>query len=313
MRVFVCLFLVLACLPVTLARAQETGSAYAVDYDQFYRVDLATRSATKIGVVGGSGSQRMADLSGLTTMPDGSLYAASDTLKALIRIEPTTGRGTIIGTFGISQGTPSEFLDFGMAASCDGSLWLSSPVTRQLWKVNPVSGKADQVGTMSRDITGLAVDHDVLYGVGGRGDEGWYSIDTKTGRTKLVGGLGSMVDYITSASPAITDQGKVLAAFNYVPLPNERTPPPWSDLARIDISSGQTEILGTITGPDSLKDIGIRGFTIGPPACGPVGIIVASAPVGAPSLDWWSRLLMLLALGGAASWVLVREARADRV
>lgn len=312
MRVLVCLFLALAFLPVTFVHAQEAGAAYAVDYDQFYRVDLVTRRATLIGVVGGNGSQQMADLSGLTTTPDGSLYAASDTLKALIRIDPTTGQGTIVGSFGISLSKPSDALDFGMAASCDGSLWLSSPVTRQLWKVNPATGKTGLVGAMGRDITGLAVDHDALYGVGGRGDEGWYAINTKTGQSKLLGFLGESVDYITSASPAITDQGTVLAAFNYVPLPNERVPPPWSDLARIDMSSGQAEILGTITGPDSLKDIGIRGFTIGPPACG--AVVAASAPVGgAPALGWWSRLLMLLMLGGVASLVLSRKTRPGRV
>lgn len=307
MRVLVCLLLALACLPVTAARAQEKDSAYAVDYDQFYRIDLATRQATLIGVVGGGGSQQMADLSGLTTMPDGRLYAASDTLKALIRIDPATGKGAIVGKFGIKQATPSDPLDFGMAASCDGSLWLSSPITRQLWKVSPATGKAGLVGAMSRDITGLAVDHDALYGVGGRGDEGWYLIDTQSGQSKLVGGLGSMVDYITSASPAITEQGKVMAAFNYVPLPNEQTPPPWSDLAQINMASGQSEILGPITGPDSLEGIGIRGFTVGPPACG--AFVAAAEPVGAPTLGWWSRLLMLLALGGVASLVLSRKAR----
>ncbi|MGA7297427.1 MAG: hypothetical protein WBW92_07955 [Rhodanobacteraceae bacterium] len=305
MRVLVCLLLALACLPVSLARAQGTGSAYAVDYDQFYRVDLATRQATSIGPVSGSGPQQMADLSGLTTTPDGRLFAASDTLKALIRIDPATGKGTVVGSFDINQTQNSSPLDFGMAASCDGSLWLSSTVTRQLWKVSPSTGKASLVGQMGNDIAGLAVDHDALYGVGGRGDEGWYSINTQTGQSTLLGGLGSMVDYITSASPVITDQGQVLAAFNYVPLPNNQPPPDWSDLAQINIANGQTTVLGTITGSASLRGIGIRGFTMGPPPCGVTG--TPPDAVGAPTLAWWSRILMLFALAGIALVLLARK------
>lgn len=305
MRVLVCLFSALVCLPVAFVCAQETGSAYAVDYDQFYSVNLATRQARLVKTEGGNASQQIADLSGLTITPDGRLYAASDTLKALIRIDPASGKYTIVGKFGISQNTPSDPLDFGMAASCDGGLWLSSAVSRQLWKVNPATGKASLVGSMGHGITGLAVDHDNLYGVGGRGDEGWYVLNTSSGQSRLIGKLGGAVDYITSASPAITEQGKVLAAFNYVPLPNNQPPPDWSDLAQIDLASGQTSILGTITGPSSLKGIGIRGFTLGPPACAAAPAAPLNA-VGAPTLDWWSRLLMLLLVGGAGL-LLVRK------
>ena len=128
MRVSLCLLVALAVLPVTVARAQTSGSAYAVDYDQLYKVDLSSRYATPIGKLGGSGQQQMADLSGLTMTPGGDLFVASDTLKALIRVDPDTGKGTVIGNFGIQQNNPADPLDFGMAAACDGSLWLSSPV-----------------------------------------------------------------------------------------------------------------------------------------------------------------------------------------
>ena len=309
MRVSLCLLLALACMPVTFARAQSAGSAYAVDYDQFYRIDLGTRKATLIGKVGGSGQLQMADLSGLTTTPGGEVYVASDTLKSLIRIDPGTGKGTVVGNFGINQNNSSDPLDFGMTAACDGSLWLNSAVTRQLWKVNPSTAKATLVGTMGHDITGMVAAHDSLYGVGGRGDEGWYSIDTASGHASLLGSLGPAVTYITSASPAVTSQGEVLAAFNYVPLPNNQPPPAWSDLARIDPVTGAATVLGTITGPPSLEDIGIRGFTLGPPACGATAPPTLDA-VGAPTLGWWSRLLLALLVGGLGTVLLSRKSTA---
>lgn len=309
MRVSLCLLAALACLSVTVAHAQSSGSAWAVDYDQFYRIDLSSHAATLIGKVG-NGNQPIADLSGLTATPDGTLYAASDTLKSLIRIDPATGKGSIVGNFGIDQSNSADPLDFGMAASCDGSLWLSSAVSGQFWKVNPTSAKATLIGSMGRTITGLAVDHDTVYGVGGRGQEGWYSIDTDSGHAHLIGSLGSAVSYITSASPAINDQGEVWSVFNYVPLPNNQAPPPWSDLSRIDPTTGKASLLGQVTGPASLKDIGIRGFTLGAPACG--AGTPAQNPVGAPSLAWWSRLLLALALAGLGMLVLARRSAGMR-
>lgn len=307
MRVLVCLLLALAPLSVPFAHAQTVDSAWAVDYDRFYRIDLATLEATSLGEVGDVGGYHMADLSGLTTTPDGRLYVASDTLKGLIRVDPGSGDGTFVGYFGINSTAP---MDFGMTASCQGFLWLASPVTRQLWKVDPSTGNASQVGMMDHSITGLAVYGDKLYGVGGRGEEGWYGIDTETGASSLIGGLGSMVDYITSASPAIGANGQVLAAFNYVPPPKGQLPPDWSDLATIDRDNGATEIVGSITGPQGLQGIGVRGFTLGPPVCATKPM--KQGPVPAPTLDEWGRLLLMLAMLAVALAGMRRRARPRR-
>ena len=119
MRAFVCLAVVLACLPASFARAQTTGGAYAIDYDQLYRVDLAARKATLIGAAGSNGPQLIGDLSGLTTTLDGTLYAASDTIKSLVRIDPATGKASVVGKFGISLGNDASApLDYAMTAAC---------------------------------------------------------------------------------------------------------------------------------------------------------------------------------------------------
>lgn len=310
MRAVVCLAIALACLPLSLAHAQSADGAYAVDYDQLYRVDLATRKATLVGAAGSLGSQPIADLSGLTTAPDGKLYAASDTIKALVRIDPGSGRASVVGKFGIVLGNdPTAPLDYAMTAACDGSLWLASATARQLWKVDPATGSATAVGPTGRTITGLVAKGDALYGIGGRGEEGWYRIDTRTGAASLVGGLGTMVTYLASASPAVAADGRVLAALNYVPPPDNRLPADWSDLAEIDPDNGVTQVLGNITGPDSLRGIGVRGFTLGKPACGTVAPPRPHADAHPIPLGGRTALALQIALLGLAAAFASRRAR----
>ncbi|HEY6546068.1 MAG TPA: hypothetical protein VIZ64_14295, partial [Dokdonella sp.] len=70
----------------------------------------------------------------------------------------------------------------------------------------------------------------------------------------------------------------------------------WSDLARIDPRTGTLDILGPITGPETLRQVGMKGFTLGPPQCGRGGPAPISAPVDAP----WALLLLGLLVAGAA-------------
>lgn len=303
MRAVVCLAIAVACLSAPLARAQAQTRAYAVDIDHLYSVNLATRQATDIGAAGSSGPQPIGDLSGLTTTPDGTLYAASDTVKALVRIDPATGKAAVVGRFGIVNGGDATApVDYAMAAACDGSLWLASATMRQLWKVNPTNAQPTLVGSLGYTITGLAVKGDELYGIGGRGDEGWYRIDTTTGSASRIGTLGSAVTYLASASPAFAADGSVLAAFNYVPPPSGTTVPDWSDLASINTGSGAATILGSITGPASLRGIGVRGFTIGAPVCKapPATANAQVVPVNATWMLWLQGLLLALVAGFAA-------------
>lgn len=302
MRVLVCLLMAVATLFSSLVHAQATGSAYAVDYDRLYRIDLSNRNATLIGTLGSLGPQSpMADLSGLTTTADGRMLVASDTLKALLQVDPNTGEGTLVGYFGIPQVNQGEPLDFAMTAGCDGQLWLASPVADKLWRVDPATASVTLVGSLGSNITGLVMDHGELFGIGGRGDEGWYAIDTQSGQSTFIGSLGSEIDYITSASPAISADDEVLAVLNYVPPQQGIVPPEWSDLARINRDSGEASLLGEVTGPSSLSGIGIRGFTVGTPSCQVVAPPIqppASGAVGAPTLGEWSTIALLLALMG---------------
>jgi hypothetical protein len=90
------------------------------------------------------------------------------------------------------------------------------------------------------------------------------------------------------------------AAINYVPpAPGDDSIADWPDLARIDESSGKITFVGTITGPESLRQIPMKGFTIGPPRCTLGSQPAAAAPVGTP--PWLLALAALLVAIGAVS------------
>lgn len=309
MRAHLCLAAMLALLSVTPVRAQETGAAYAVDYDRLYRIDLASRKATLIGAAGNNGPQFLGDLSGLTTTPDGRLFAASDSAKALLQLDLKTGDATVVGLFGVAAGgDPSAPLDYAMTAACDGSLWLASAATAQLWRVNPATAQSTLVGDTGYAITGLVVHGDELYGAGGRGNEGLYKINTSTGAATRIGdGFGNDIDYAASVSPAFTDAGALLAIVNYVPpaLGDEGPVAQWSDLATIDPDTGIANILGDVTGPDSLSGIGIRGFTLGPPQCAVTG--GNGPPNVIPSSNLLTLLLQILGICMFAALALRRR------
>lgn len=317
MRAHLCLaamlvLLPLALMPVAFARAQQTGGAYAVDYDRLYRLDIATREASLIGAAGNNGPQFLGDLSGLTTTADGRLYAASDSAKALLQLDQDTGAATVVGLFGIvAAGDPTAPLDYAMTAACDGSLWLTSAATAQLWRVDPNTAQTTLIGNTGYTITGLAVHEHALYGTGGRGDEGLYQINTSSGAATRIGnGYGRQVDYAASVSPAFNAADELLAIVNYVPPePGSQAPvATWSDLATIDPQTGIASVLGSVTGPASLAGIGIRGFTLGPPQCASTGTGAASTAI--PSS---SRLTLALQLLGICILATLAMRRRDAV
>jgi MYXO-CTERM domain-containing protein len=85
--------------------------------------------------------------------------------------------------------------------------------------------------------------------------------------------------------------GTLGAVINYVPPEHDTDiPADWSDLATIDPTTGAVHVLGPITGPESLKQVGMKGFTTGPAPCG--GDPPPSpAPIDAP---WMLGLLVAL-------------------
>lgn len=299
MRALTCLIAVVLCVVASPAGAAPV--AYAEAFDTLYRVDLAAGTASEVGSNGRIGVNSVNDVTGLSLSEDGSLYAVSDTLKLLLRLDKSSGVATAVGNLGLAgQGVGQyDSLDFGMAFGCDGNLWLSSATTGKLWSVDPATAETSPIGNTGHTITGLAVRDGVLYGAGTRHDNFLYRIDTQTGEAQAIGSYGASVPaWINSISMSFDADGTLWAVLNYIPPePGTSDYPDWSDLATIDPQSGEITIIGPITGNAGLRGIGLRGFALGPSLCtAPSG----PAPIGAPVDSRWALLLLGALLAGVA-------------
>jgi hypothetical protein len=284
-------------LSASVAGAGEV--AYGQAYDTLYRIDIASHTAAEIGAAGYYGGVPIVNLSGLSISPDNVMYAVAGGLGALTRIDPATGHATPVGSFGLSgQGDPlrNDALDLSMTFNCDGTLFLVSAYANKLWTVNPSTGATTLVGPTGHTITGIIAHGNVMYGAGGRGDNGFYRIDARTGAATEIGTFGDD-RWINTVSMGYDDAGVLWAAINYVPpAPGDTSIADWPDLARIDEATGKITFVGTITGPDSLRQIPMKGFTIGPPRCTLGSLPAAAAPVGTP--PWLLALAALIVAAG---------------
>ncbi len=301
MRTLACLVAAgMFALSAPVAGAGEV--AYGEAYDTLYSVDIASHTATEIGAAGVYGGQPIANISGLSFSPDNDLFAVAGGMNALVRVDPATGHAAPIGSFGLNgQGDPqrNDALDLSMTFDCDGTLWLVSAYTNELWTVNPSNGATTLVGPTAHTITGIVVHGNVMFGAGGRGDNGFYRIDMQTGAATKVGGFGDD-RWINSVSMSFDAAGTLWAAINYIPpAPGSTTLPQWSDLASIDTATGKMNFIGPITGPESLSQIGMKGFAIGPPRCTLGSVAAAAAPVGTP--PWLFALAGLIAIAAGAT------------
>ncbi len=287
-----------------LVLAVSSGPALATDlvgyseaFDTLYRIDLSAHTAQEVGPAGYLSGRRIANIEGLTYSPGGQLYAVSDTLKALLQINPETGVATVVGPLDLAGQSITQQLDLGLAFSCDGNLWLSAG-NGKFWQVNPATGTTTPVGDLGVKITGLAWSGNQLFGTGSQGNNNLYVIDTATANTTLVGAYGDQASYVTTASPGFDASGQLRAILAYVPpQPGSTSVPEWSDLALLDTSSGALTNTGNITGDAHLQiDFlgGLKGLAIAPSSC------LANRPGDdpAPALSWigMAAMMTLLAL-----------------
>jgi hypothetical protein len=308
MRTLACL-VAAGMLTIFASGASAETVAYGEAFDTLYRIDLAGPTAVEIGPAGSYGGQRIANISGLSYSLDDQLYAVAGGMNALSRINATNGSATIVGMLGLAgEGDPqrNDALDLGMTFSCDGTLWLVSAYAGKLWTVNPQNGATTLVGDTGHTITGLVALGNTLFGAGGRGDNTFYRINSDTGAATAIGSFGIPDGaWINSVSMSFDDKGILWAVLNYVPpAPGSVTVPDWSDLAKINVSTGEMTIVGPITGPESLVQVGMKGFAVGPPRCVSGAGTPITTPVGSP--PWLAGLAGLLVL--LAGWTLRRRA-----
>jgi len=283
--------------------------AYGEAFDTLYRIDLDTRTASTIGGAGTLSGQTIGNISGLTVTADGTLYAVAGGFKVLLRVDPVVGLGAVVGSLGLSGQGSGQFdaLDLGMTSDCDGNFWLVSGVLRQLWKVDPATGATTLVGATGHAISGVVARNGVLYGSGSRDDHGFYRIDETSGSATLIGSFGpGASSLLNSVSMSFDAEGVLWAVLNYVPPTTGTEVPDWSDLAKVDPATGKVTVVGPITGPDLLKQSGMKGFVITPAQCVAGALPATPAPIGSP----WA-LGMLGVLLAAAGLRRSRRAVAD--
>jgi len=296
-------------LALSASGARAETFAYGEAFDTLYRFGLDSHVAVEVGPAGYFGGQLIGNISGLSFSNEDQLFAVAGGMNALTRIDPTNGSATVVGTLGLAgQGDPqrNDALDLNMTFGCDDTLWLVSSYAGKLWKVDPATGTSTLVGETGHTITGLVARGNALYGAGGKGDNNLYRVSTQTGEARLIGSYGDAASgWINSVSMSFDDAGTLWAVLNYVPpAPGSTLVPDWSDLATIDPNTGEVTVIGPITGPEALREVGMKGFAIGPPRCVAGATPVANAPVGTP--PWL--LLLGVVLVAAAGTTLRRRA-----
>lgn len=300
MRPLTCL--IAAGMLAVSALPAQAATAYGEAFDTLYRIDLDARTATSIGSAGRYANTLIGNISGLTTLSDGSQYALAGGLKLFLRIDPATGTSTVISPLSLAGQGSGQFdaLDLGMTADCDDTLWIASGTLKQVWKIDRQTGATTLVGpTGGKTISGLVARDDVLYGTGSQGDHTFYRIDKASGAATAIGEFGAAApSWLNSVSMGFDAEGTLWAVLNYVPPVGGANTPDWSDLATIDPDTGEMTNLGPITGPAQLRGVGMKGFTVGPTQCRRGAAAAIATPVGSP---WALGLLgLLLALTGLA-------------
>src|ERR1035437_9953786 len=80
--------LIAAGIAVFAFSANAATVVYGEAFDTLYQIDLGAHTATAIGAAGMYGGVPIANISGLTTAADGTLYAVAGASKLFISVDP---------------------------------------------------------------------------------------------------------------------------------------------------------------------------------------------------------------------------------
>ncbi len=217
------------------ASAQEDGTtddqivvapfAYGSGVLRLYRLGLGSQTAAALGNYGVAGGQEVADVEGLAFAPDGQLYGISDPSKALVRLNTSTGRASLVSRLADSSLRDAASLDIGFAFTCDGRAWIASDVQGRLWEMNPADGTTSLVAsTLPVRLSGLAARGNELFGVSVASQDAptltqsIYRIDTSSGELTRIGDFTTALP-VVDAGLDFDEQGRLWATFDYNPQP----------------------------------------------------------------------------------------------
>lgn len=302
-------------------RVEAEPFGYSMAFDQLFRIDLATGQAEFIGVAGTVGGVRIGDIEGLTFSPDGQLYAVSDGIKALLRIDPKTGAATVVGPINLSYPPDlpnrSDYppltgqIDPALAFSCDGKLWMTSGTHEAMWELNPQTAEATYFIGIGKP-TGLAFHGNEFYVAYSRGMEFLGRFDQKNFALKMVVvGFDSLIPYTNVISLGFDSQEHLWMILNFNPPRNGAAPlAKWSEYARIDratVDLSTLKMMGPITGPKNLEYVGLKGLAIAPPCFNTAPPTNIDQPQVVPSLNQVGMFFLALLLLLGTSYQLRRQ------
>ena len=285
--------LLVGLLPLLPLTAVADPVGYTVGFNTLYRLDMATGQATAVGPIG------FTDVEGLAFSSGGTLYGVADAgtgepnssiTDVLIRIDTTTGAGTLVGQLGLQGLGPSGNLDYGLAFTADGRLWLSSDSTNQLWEVSPAGAVTRLVGPTGRAISGLAARGNELYGVSVDATPSLYRIDTGSGAASLIGAL-NVGGVVADAGLDFDAAGQLWAVLDPEPAAEGA-----SRAVRIDTTTGAGSVAANI----SVASVGMEGLALAPTSLtgGGNGQQVTPQFIPGPSNAFLSLLMALAAIFG---------------
>jgi hypothetical protein len=217
--------LILACAALAAFSNVEASTLYLaanLSNTSLYTVDPSTAATTLIG----SESYNVDDLASDWRPSSFRLWGVEETDDRLYQINPVTGLGTAMGTFGTHINSIAFDVTSGQLYGADGV---------GLYRINPATAAITFVGLTARsDVRSIGFDlSGNLYGAGG---SSLVKIDTSTGAAATVGSFGGPATmYDLAVRP---EDGTMFAVGD----------PFSSSLYQVNTATGQATLIAGISG-----------------------------------------------------------------
>jgi hypothetical protein len=259
--------------PLAYSAGIQTGS----DGSQIvYLINLASGAPRALGTgVGSYNNAPITTLNNFAFDKTGTiLYAIGQvqgsTQAALVSINPNSGQNN--GLQWLSGFSAQSAANLSMSSTCDGKLWLADSGGGNLYQVTPGTGQTQTVGSLGATITGLATYQGKLYGFGGLGNAGLYTIDTGSGKATLVGAYGVSASNAVNAS--VDSNGTLWTMIQNASGSSQTLPQQGNALGQVNAARGAMSLVGNVSNPSDWSLNGyyetFKGLAIGAPNCSDV-------------------------------------------
>jgi hypothetical protein len=178
--------------------------------------------------------------------------------------------------------------DTGLAFAMNGNLYMSTDAPKNpsyFYRLDPATGAATRVGPQGQEITGLAANRTVLFGLGGDGRNNLVRIDPTTGAATVIGPL---------AGVATPDGGLDFDARGLLYGITDSSPAAGnpSQLFVVNPVTGKAAVVASITSGGRPIN-GFEGLAINGGMC---SVIAKATAIDVPTAGEWALVCLALAL-----------------